>query len=212
MATKHARPLPILQYSLPLAILKRRWALMAFLTLFFVGCDSPEPVASAAASQGEKEVIDKPESPTTEIPQVETATVTDDWTTEETTEDPGCYYTEGLNIEVVALRQVHLDEIQSCREEYPITGEDTGFLYHMHYLCRHEADFKLARTRENVIEDCFDDNTEAFHVDYCALHLGAVELNLCLNGKGTDEGVWDTCEALRDTRYDDAIASGECEV
>lgn len=185
---------------------------MAFLSLFFVGCDGPdtEPAASVA-EPSEKEVPDRPDSPTTEIAQIETVDETD-WTSVETTEDPGCYYTEGLNIEVAELRQTHSDEIQDCREEYSIIGEDTGFLYHMHYLCRHEADFKLAHTRENVIKDCFDANTEAFHVDYCALHLGAIELNLCLNGKGTDEGVWDGCELLRDTRYDDAIASGECEV
>lgn len=197
---------------------------MALLGLFFVGCDAPDArPAVSAAEQDAKEVLAKPDSPTLDLwsnptgePQIETAVKTEPPErtdgTASSTEDPGCYYSEGLNVEVTALRQIHSDEIQRCREEYPITGEDTRFLYHMHYLCRHEADFKLARTRENVIEDCFDDNTEAFHVDYCALHLGAIELNLCLNGKGMDEGVWDTCKALRDTRYHDAIASGECAV
>lgn len=200
---------------------------MAFLTLFFVGCDSPERElsGSAAATQHEKEPLDNPDPLTTEIAETTPPprepvdeTETDGWNTVETTEDPGCYYAEGLHIEVAAAAQLHAEDLAECSETLPLDPNSSTYAlaYKRYHQCVYEAThYYLPIRRNNVIENCFDKDTNWFHVDYCANMLGHQAIFDCLNASaGSPDYVntWDTCKALRDTRYDDAIASGECDV
>lgn len=198
---------------------------MALLGLFFVGCDAQDArPAVSAASQDAKEALAKPDSPTLDSwsdPTEETAVKTEPPErtdgTAPSTEDPGCYYSEGLNVEVAAVAQTHAQEMADCSEEHPLAGADPGGpgygqLYWSHNLCQHEANLRLSTRRDNVIENCFDENTEWFHEEDCAIQFGHEELFDCVNGKAHTAANWDGCAALRDTRYDDAIASGECSV
>lgn len=133
-------------------------------------------------------------------------------TSEGETEGPGCYYLEGLYTEVAALRQVHLQEVLDCDDEHPLDEVNYETQYWYNGLCKFEADWRLVRNRENAIEDCFDEDTQWLHEDYCATRLGAMELNTCVNGGGRAPEDWDACWVLRDARYDDAMASGECDL
>lgn len=196
-----------------------------------VGCDAPDPesAGSEPATVESPDALDESPEKSTQAP----ATPEDSWqdpTVEETedgwattwetpnviTEDPGCYYTEGLNTEVLAVQQVHAQAISDCSSGFPVPEDEADpgydFLYYSYYKCLQTAEYSRSYDISRIVKDCFDEDTQWYHEDWCATYLATTAHNECLGGKLWTAGNWDICEPILDIRYDDAMASGECDV